>query len=313
MIEYRHVSAMPEEVLEYLACKPGGIYADGTLGGAGHARAICSRIVPDGLFIGIDQDSDAVSHARTQLEPYGAIVHLFHRNFAELPDVLEQMDIHALDGILLDLGLSQYQLEASGRGFSFKRDEPLDMRMDMRRHTRADDLVNHYSAEQLTHIFKTFGEERFAARIARAIVAQRRQNPIRTSRELAELITSAIPAKSARKQKIHPATRVFMALRIVVNGELDRLETFLGFATDLLKPGGRLVILSFHSLEDRLVKQRFKALSKGCTCPPELPRCVCANRPVIKLLTRKAVRPSQRETDLNPLARSTRLRACEKL
>jgi 16S rRNA (cytosine1402-N4)-methyltransferase len=208
---------------------------------------------------------------------------------------------------------SGYQLEASGRGFSFKRDEPLDMRMDIRSHTRADDLVNDYSAEQLTHIFKTFGEERFAARIARAIVTQRSRNSIRTSRELAELIASAIPAKYARKQKIHPATRVFMALRIVVNGELDSLETFLGFATDLLKPGGRLVILSFHSLEDRMVKQRFKALSKGCTCPPELPRCVCANRPVIKLVTRKAVRPSQRETALNPQARSTRLRACEKL
>jgi len=313
MMEYRHASAMPEQAVEYLACKPGGIYADGTLGGSGHARLICTRIAPDGLFIGIDLDNDAVANARVALAPYAQMVHLFHGNFAELPDILAQLNIEALDGIFLDLGLSQHHLEASGRGFSFQKDEPLDMRMDKRSQIRAENLVNDLPAEQLTHLFKTYGEERWAARIAHAIVAHRHKNPIGTSRQLADVVASAVPAKYARQQKIHPATRVFMALRIAVNGELDNLKRFLGFAADLLKPGGRLVILSFHSLEDRMVKQRFKALAAGCTCPPEVPLCVCANRPVVKLLTRKVARPTEQEVARNPLARSTRLRACEKL
>jgi 16S rRNA (cytosine1402-N4)-methyltransferase len=313
MNQYRHVSAMPEEVLGYLACKPGGFYADGTLGGAGHACDICRRIAPHGLFIGIDRDSDAVASARQRLQPCLAFVHLFRGNFTELPDFMAQLNVDALDGILLDLGVSQHQLQASGRGFSFQKDEPLDMRMDMRTRTRAEDLVNDLSVDQLAHLFASYGEERWARRIARTVVAVRRQEPIRTSRKLAEVVASAVPAKSARRQTIHPATRVFMALRIAVNAELDNLRTFLGFSADLLKSGGRLVILSFHSLEDRLVKQHFKSLAKGCTCPPDLPRCVCAKRPVARLLTKKVVRPSQKEVDRNPLSRSTRLRACEKL
>ncbi len=309
---YRHVSAMLEEAVTCLSCRPGGIYVDGTLGGAGHARAICQRIMPQGVLVGIDQDSDAIANARCVLAPFGSGVHLFHGNFVLLPDFLAQLNIVAVDGILLDLGLSQHQLESSGRGFSFQKDEPLDMRMDIRTPTSARDLVNQLEEFQLVRIFKQYGEERWSKRIARAIVKARSLSEIGTSRQLAELIRAAVPAHAAR-QKIHPATRVFMALRIAVNKELERLETILSTAVDYLLPGGRLCILSFHSLEDRMVKHRFKALAKGCTCPPDLPQCVCHKQPRVRLITRKVLRPTPEETARNPMARSTRLRAVEKL
>jgi 16S rRNA (cytosine1402-N4)-methyltransferase len=310
---YRHVSAMREEAVTCLACRPGGIYVDGTLGGAGHARAICERIMPGGRLIGIDQDRAAIAHAESILEAYAKQIALFHGNFIQLPDYLSQLKIDAVDGILLDLGLSQYQLEASGRGFSFQKDEPLDMRMDDRSPVRAADLINHLEEKELVHIFKAYGEERWSKRIARAVVAARARGPVASSRQLADLVSSAVPGRAAAQQKIHPATRVFMALRIAVNKELERLETFLDVAADLLAPGGRLCILSFHSLEDRIVKRRFRLLAQGCTCPPDLPVCACGKLPQVRLITRKVLRPDAREIARNPMARSTRLRAVEKL
>jgi 16S rRNA (cytosine1402-N4)-methyltransferase len=312
-MEFRHESAMLHEAVSCLACQPGGIYVDGTLGGSGHALAICQQIMPGGILIGIDQDSDAISNARIVLKPHASSVHIVHGNFVNLADYLSQLNIVAVNGILLDLGLSQHQLEAGGRGFSFQKDEPLDMRMDVRSGTRAADLVNQLPEDQLVHIFKGYGEERWSKRIAKAVVDLRTRKPIETSRQLAELVRAAVPRQAASRQKIHPATRIFMALRIAVNEELDRLNAFLSDAAELLLPSGRLCILSFHSLEDRMVKHRFKALATGCTCPPDLPVCACGKRPKARLVTRKVVRPTAEEIARNPMARSTRLRCIEKL
>ena len=310
---YRHTSAMLQEVMTCLACRPGGIYVDCTLGGAGHARAICEQILPDGLFIGIDQDPDAIANAQASLKPYAANVRLFHDNFIRLPDFLTQLQVDAVQGILLDLGLSQHQLEASGRGFTFQKDEPLDMRMDTRNSNRAQDLIADLSEKDLVHLFYCYGEERWSKRIARAIVEARAKAPIRTTGQLVAVIRTAVPEGAAARSKIHPATRVFQALRIAVNEELARLEQFLETAVDLLAPGGRICVLSFHSLEDRLVKQRFKQLAQPCTCPPQFPRCVCGGRATLRLVTKKALRPTPREIEQNPMARSTRLRCAEKL
>ena len=310
---FRHVSAMLHEAVACLSCRPGGVYVDGTIGGAGHARAICEQIMPGGILIGIDQDRDAIANAQTLLEPFAPQVHLFHGNFIGLPDYLNQLKIDTVDGILLDLGLSQHQLESSGRGFSFQKDEPLDMRMDIRSPVTAADLINDLEEVELIRIFKDYGEERWSKRIARAIVAVRTRSSLRTSRQLADVVRSAVPGRSAAQQKIHPATRVFMALRIAVNSELDRLQTFLDTAVDFLSPGGRFCVLAFHSLEDRMVKQRFKALARGCTCPPDLPICACGQRPQVRLVTKKVQRPTPQEAARNPMARSTRLRAVEKL
>lgn len=309
---YRHTSAMLNEAIACLNCRPGGIYVDCTLGGAGHAAAICARIAPDGVLIGIDQDEDAIANAREVLQPWQDRLHLLHGNFTELPTYLHQLHIQAVDGILLDLGLSQHQLEASGRGFSFQQDEPLDMRMDLRTATRAADLVNDLGEKALADLFKTYGEERWSRRIARTIVAARQENPVHTTGQLARLVRDAIPGKAAARQKIHPATRVFMALRIAVNRELACLDRFLADAAALLRPGGRICVLSFHSLEDRMVKQRFKALARTCTCPPEWPQCRCERRAVLHLVSKKALRPSPEEVARNPMARSTRLRCAAK-
>jgi len=312
-MSYRHIPAMLNEVVNYLNCRPGKVYADGTLGGCGHARAICEKILPGGTFIGIDQDIDAISNAETVLKVYSSNIHLFHGNFILLPEFLKQLEIDSVDGILLDLGLSQNQLENSGRGFSFGKDEPLDMRMDIQTSDTAEKLVNNLAQKDLQKIFMEYGEERWAKRIAGNIVNIRRQKKIHTSKQLAQIVTDSIPRAVAAKQKIHPATRVFMALRIAVNQELEKLKTFMETAVDYLNPGGRLCMLSFHSLEDRIVKQRLKALEKGCICPPRLPRCVCGQKPRIRVLTKKVVRPTDEETAANPMARSTRLRAAEKL
>jgi len=312
-MSYRHIPAMLNEVVNYLNCRPGNVYVDGTLGGCGHARAICEKIIPGGTLIGIDQDIDAVSNAETVLKDYSLNIHLFHGNFEHLPEFLEQLEIDSVDGILLDLGLSQHQIENSGRGFSFRKDEPLDMRMDIQSRQTAQELVNDLSQQELQKLFREYGEERRAKQIVKNIARIRLREKIRTSKQLAQIIIDSIPAQAASKQKIHPATRVFMALRIAVNRELERLETFLEHAVDLLNPGGRLCVLSFHSLEDRIVKQRFKALEKGCTCPPKLPQCVCGQQPQLRILTKKVVRPTEEEIAANPMARSTRLRAAEKI
>ena len=312
-MSYRHIPAMLNEVVNYLNCRPGNVYVDGTLGGCGHARVICEKIFPGGTFIGIDQDIDAISNAETVLKDYSSIINLFHGNYIHLPEFLTRLKIASVDGILLDLGMSQHQIENSGRGFSFNKDEPLDMRMDIRSGQSAQHLVNNLSQTDLQKIFWEYGEERWAKQIAKNICRIRQQEKIRTSKQLAQIIMDSIPAQAAFKQKIHPATRVFMALRIAVNRELERLETFLDYAVDLLNPGGRLCVLAFHSLEDRKVKQRFKTLEKGCTCPPQLPQCACGKEPQLRILTKKVVRPTEEEITANPMARSTRLRAAEKL
>ena len=304
---------MPKEVINYLSCRAGKIYIDGTIGGCGHAGKICEKILPDGLLIGIDQDIDAIANAQEALKAYASNVRLFHGNFIQLPDFLSQLKISTVDGILLDLGLSLNQIENSGRGFSFRKDEPLDMRMNIQSGKTAEYLINNLSQNDLQILFKNYGEERWAKQIARKIDEVRKQKKIRTSRQLADIVIDAVPGHGLSKQKIHPATRIFMALRIAVNHELERLETFMEHAVEFLNPGGRLCVLSFHSLEDRIVKQRLKALEKGCTCPSLLPQCVCGGKPQIRILTKKVVRPSTEEVAKNPMARSTRLRAAEKL
>ncbi len=304
---YRHVPVMRAEVLEFLNCRPGRTYVDGTLGGAGHARAILERTAPDGRLIGLDHDADAIANAATALEPFADRVRLAHANFAQLPEVLAGLGIPGVDGLLLDLGVSLHHFEGSGRGFSFQKDEPLDMRMDVRTAETAADIVAASSEDELRRLFLEYGEERFAGRIARRVVAARRAAPIRTSAALARIVAGAVPGRS--RGRIHPATRVFMALRIAVNRELERLEALLGQLPELLLPGGRLCVLTFHSLEDRIVKQRLKALEvprRETVAPADGGRC-------LRLLTRKVVRPSVEETAANPMARSTKLRAAERL
>jgi 16S rRNA (cytosine1402-N4)-methyltransferase len=283
------------------------------LGGSGHARRICERIGPNGVFIGIDQDEDAIVRARSVLPSKNPRVHIIHGNFVDLPLYLSELKIDTVDSILLDIGLSLHQIEASGRGFSFNRDEPLDMRMDLRSNTKAADIVATFTERELAHLFKRCGEERWATRIARHLVASRTSRSVTTSGQLARLVEDAVPASAARKQKIHPATRVFMALRIAVNRELEVLDQFLETVVTLLNPGGRLCVLSFHSLEDRIVKHRFRALERPCSCPSSFPRCVCGKEAMVRVLTRKVMRPAEEEVRKNPMARSTRLRAVEKL
>lgn len=318
--KYRHVSVMPEEVLHYLKCRPGQTVVDCTVGGGGHSREILQRIVPEGMLIGIDQDRDALRHAERVLSPWSANLRLLHGNFSRISDLLESIGIRSVDGILADLGISLYHIEASGRGFSFSRNEPLDMRMNTETDVTAEMLVNTLSEEQLKRIFRDYGEERWAGRIARAIVEERKTGNIHSSLALADVVRKAVPApkkkpkaKHGDSRRIHPATRVFMALRIAVNSELDHVSAFMAQAPGLLNPGGRLCVLSFHSLEDRIVKHRMKSLEKGCNCPPGIPVCTCDGKKVMKVLTRKACRPTAGEVGRNPMARSTILRAAEKL
>lgn len=309
---YFHTPVMPTEVVHFLNCRPGKIYIDCTLGGAGHAMAICDNILPDGILIGIDQDKDAIRNAKKSLKSYGANVHLVHDNFINLPAILSRYHLQAADGLLLDLGLSSYQLESSGRGFSFTRDEPLDMRMNTDTRLKASDIINSESQESLKKILKDYGGERWSQRIARKIVHKRKLEKIRSSLQLAAIVNEALP-KQAFKQRIHPATRVFMALRIAVNRELENLASFMASAADYLNPGGRLCVLSFHSLEDRIVKKHMKQWAQGCTCPPDIPTCICDQKPSVRILTKSVVRPQKKEIDINPKARSAKLRAVEKL
>lgn len=312
-MQYNHIPAMPVEVARYLNCKPKKVYVDCTIGGSGHALDICRKISPDGLLVGIDQDIDAINHAKKKLRPFERSVRLFNDNFTNLKTILSHLNITSADGILLDLGLSLYQLESSGRGFSFKTNEPLDMRMNIKSDITAEQIINTASEKNLRKIFSNYGEEPRAKQIARKIVKIRKDEPIKTSRQLAGIVIG--PAKKGKSghRKIHPATRVFMALRIAVNGELERLQSFMENVADYLNPGGRLCVLSFHSLEDRIVKQRIKTLEKGCICPPKFPKCVCDKKSVLRSLTKKVVRPTKEEIAKNPMARSTRLRAAEKI
>lgn len=291
---------MQAEVLALLACRPGGLYVDGTVGGGGHAAAILEASSPGGRLIGLDQDPEAIARAAKVLEPFGDRVQLVQENFARLGEVLTERNIAAVDGIVLDLGLSLDQLESSDRGFSFRREEPLDMRMDPRGETTAADLLARLGEEELADLFYRYGEERYARRIARAIVRERPRHPLRTTADLVRLLFAATPG--GRHGRIHPATRVFMALRIAVNRELERLEAFLDRVPGLLRPGGRVCILAFHSLEDRIVKQRFRTLAGRREAPGPL-----------EILTRRPLRPQPEEIAANPLARSARLRAAARV
>ncbi len=310
---FTHTSVMPQEIREYLDLKPGNTCVDCTLGGSGHALTSLKAVLPGGRLIGTDQDRDAVENAHKVFEPYASNVHIFHDNFSKVPRILDSMGIEGVDGILLDLGLSLHQLRQGKRGFSFKGDEPLDMRMDLRADRTAADIVNQSDEKSLVDIFFKYGEERMSRKIARAIVKARAASPITRNRELSEIVRAAMPAKLVHQQKIHPATRVFQALRIVVNKELERLERFMEAVPDMLNPGGRICVISFHSLEDRIVKQQIRAFEKGCTCPRDFPKCVCGFTPRLKSVSRKAILPTQEETEANPMARSARLRVAEKV
>ena len=312
-MSYKHIPVMLSEVVHYLNCKPGKIYADCTLGGSGHASAILEKIIPDGILIGIDQDIDAIKNAKRKLKPYELNIHLFHDNFINLPKILSQLNITAVDGILLDLGISFHHLDSSGRGFSFRKDEPLDMRMNIESDTTAEELINTMDEKSLAEIFFKYGEERYSRKIAKKIVNVRKKEKIKSSRHLAEIVCKAVSGKASSRRRIHPATRVFMAVRIAVNKELNRLNSFMETAVDLLKPEGRFCILSFHSLEDRIVKRKIKLLEGRCICPPALPRCVCNKTRVIRSLTKKVLRPTEEEIAANPMARSARMRVVEKL
>ena len=310
---FEHTSVMPNQVHAYQNLKPGDICVDCTLGGCGHAMATLKTIGSDGLLIGIDQDMDAITNARNVLHLFEDNVRLYHNNFSDLPDILKDAGINAVNSILLDLGFSLNQLTQSKRGFSFKKDEPLDMRMDVRNSLTAHQVVNTYSEKQLVDIFFTYGEERFSRRMARAIIEKRACTPIATSLELAGVIENAMPARAKAKQKIHPATRVFQALRIVVNRELERLETFIQAVPSMLVKGGRISIISFHSLEDRIVKQRLRAFENGCTCPRQFPRCICGFVKQMESVTRKPVTADPDELKANPMARSAKLRVAQKI
>jgi len=295
-----------------LQIKKNGIYLDGTLGDGGHAEQILSALGPRGLLVAFEQDKDSISFAEKRLQPFKSQTKIFHDNFKNARKVLAEEKIGLLDGILLDLGVSSRQLENPERGFSFASDAFLDMRMDQRTKTTAFDLLNNSSENELATIFKEFGEERWAKRIARAIVRKRETTPIRTTGELSKLILSVVPAKS-RKYRIHPATRVFQALRIAVNKELKALSTVLDDGVECLKPSGRFCVISFHSLEDRLVKTRFRQLQKGCICPIDIPQCVCGRKSVLKVITKKPIVPTEDEVKKNPRARSAKLRVAEKV
>lgn len=302
-----HLSVMPEEVLALLAPQAGESFLDGTVGGGGHARRILEASAPDGRLLGLDRDQTALRRAAEVLAPFGQRVVLRHRNFSEAGAVLAELGWQGVDGMLLDLGVSSFQLDEAQRGFSFRSDAPLDMRMDQTAGQTAAEVLNSLAAEELTRIFRDYGEERWAGRIARRIVQTRQEAPLATTRQLAELVRDTVPGGKV-PGRIHPATRVFQALRIHVNGELEHLRQALSGAIDLLKPGGRLAVISFHSLEDRMVKQFFQEQIRTCICPPRLPICACNRQPEVELLTRKGIRATPEEVAINPRARSATLR-----
>ncbi|MDU0460159.1 MAG: 16S rRNA (cytosine(1402)-N(4))-methyltransferase RsmH [Geobacteraceae bacterium] len=311
MSDFRHLSVMPDEVIRFLAPGDSKTYLDGTLGGGGHSLLILEN-APNALLVGIDRDQAALAAAGKRLAAFGDRFRPVHGDFAGLAGHLEALGISALDGFILDLGVSSHQLDTGERGFSFQQDAPLDMRMDTSRGETAADLLNDLPEQELERIIGEYGEERWAKRIAAFIVNARTESPITTTFQLVDIIKGAVP-KAKWDERIHPATRTFQGLRIAVNHELESLERGMRAALDLLKPGGRGVIISFHSLEDRIVKHIFREYAEGCTCPRQLPLCVCGKQPRVKVLTGRPVTATQQETDGNPRARSAKLRAVEKL
>lgn len=304
-----HTPVLTEAVVAYLIGNPSGIYIDGTIGAGGHSQAILNRLTSKGRVIGIDRDDEALEEARRNLVHYGPRVTLCRGNFGELRTILDSLEIDLVDGILLDLGLSSHQIDTPERGFSYTMDGPLDMRMSRDGSLTAAQLINQYSVSELEKIIREYGEERQARAIARAIAKYRIQQPITTTRQLARIIESSVP----HSHRIKTLARVFQALRIAVNEELTHLSRFLSNSLTLVRSGGRIVIITYHSLEDRLVKEFFKEQANPCMCPPDLPHCVCGKLPTIRLLTRKVVKPSAQEIMLNPRSRSAKLRAAEKI
>jgi 16S rRNA (cytosine1402-N4)-methyltransferase len=308
---FAHRSVMLMPCMDALSIKPDGIYVDGTAGGGGHSYEIAKRL-DTGLLIAIDQDEAAIKAASAKLAPLGERARVVRSNFCHVSDVLDSLGIEKIDGILLDLGVSSYQLDTPERGFSYMADAPLDMRMDARAEKTAYDVVNTYSEFDLRRILFDYGEERFAPRIASRIVQAREAKPIETTGELTSIIKSAIPA-AAREGGHHPAKRSFQAIRIEVNAELDVIRPALEAAAKRLNPGGRMAVITFHSLEDRIVKQTFADMASGCTCPRGLPVCVCGKTPTVKVISRKPILPDGEELENNPRSRSAKLRVAEKL
>ena len=310
--DFHHISVMPEEVLDGLAVRPDGVYVDCTLGGAGHASRIASLLSPQGRLIGIDQDEEAIAAARGRLAGFACRIDIVHDNFRHLDEILGRVEAPAVDGVLFDLGVSSHQLDTAERGFSYMQDAPLDMRMDASAKFSAYDVVNTYSEDDLDRIFHDYGEERWARRIAKFIVEARKTQPIETTGALVDLICKAVPKAVRRAESGHPAKRIFQAIRIEVNDELGILEAAFRAAAAHLAPGGRLVILTFHSLEDRIAKNTLKELARGCICPPELPVCVCHHHPEVRLLV-KGRKAGAHELAGNGRAKSAKLRVAEKL
>ena len=310
-MEFKHKSVLLEETIENLNIKPDGIYVDGTLGGGGHSYHIAERLSSKGRLIGIDQDADAIAAATKRLEPFSDRVTIVRNNYCNFEQVLKSLSIDKVDGIVLDLGVSSYQLDTAQRGFTYKVDAPLDMRMDQRQQLTAKDIVNTYSEFDLYRIIRDYGEDKFAKNIAKHIVAARKEKPLETTFELNEVIKAAIPMKF-RAVGGHPAKKTFQAIRIELNHELDVLENSIDTMIDHLNEDGRICIITFHSLEDRIVKTRFKNCENPCTCPNEFPVCVCGNKSKGKVITRKPIVPSQEELEFNKRAKSSKLRVFER-
>ena len=310
-MEFSHKSVLLDECIDALAIKPEGIYLDGTLGGAGHSLEIVSRLTT-GRLIGVDRDRVALAAAQERLKDYLPRLTFVHSNFSELDRILEELQIPAVDGMLFDLGVSSPQLDDALRGFSYMADAPLDMRMDRDDPLTAGEIVNRWPQEELRRILYEYGEERYAPQIAAAIVRSREKKPIETTLELVDIIRSAMPPQALR-EKQHPAKRSFQAIRIAVNDELSSVSKMMQAAIRRLKPGGRLAVITFHSLEDRIVKSEMQQAARGCTCPPEFPVCVCGKKPQIRLVTRKPIVSGAKELEANPRARSAKLRVAEKL
>lgn len=311
-MEFPHLPVLVDEVPEYLLTVPDGIYVDGTVGSGGHSEAIGKRITARGRLICLDRDSEAIRLSRKRLTPLGERVTLVRANYADLDQILRDLRVRRVQGIFLDLGMSTYQLDHSGRGFSFHRDEPLDMRMDSDDEVTAYRLINTRSPGELEILLRNYGEERKARRIANAIVRERKRGPIHSSRELANLVSTVVPRTYGPGSK-HPATRTFQALRIAVNRELESLNIFLNKTPSLISGGGRLVVISYHSLEDRMVKQAMAGWERGCTCPPDLPRCACGKGPLFRRIRKRGVKAGKKEVGENPRARSATLRAAERI
>lgn len=311
-MEFSHVPVLLEECIDALNIKPDGIYVDATLGGAGHSTEICKRLSPEGMLIGIDRDGEALAVSSKRLEHFDCRKKFIQGNYADIKSILKDLGIVQIDGALLDLGVSSYQLDNPERGFSYMQDAELDMRMDRSDKLTASVIVNEYPEKKLHQIIKEYGEERWASRIASFIVKERKKKQIESTFELVDIIKSAIPV-AARRSGPHPAKRTFQAIRIEVNDELGGLKTAVEDFIDVLAPGGRLAIISFHSLEDRIVKEAFKEKEEPCICPREIPVCACGKKAVIKKVNKKPIIPSEAQEEANPRARSAKLRVCEKL